>query len=210
MNDALLAEYLAARSELRHGRELPLMSAERRAALLLAESFDGTWPTQRRDAGFAFVQRQLREAWSWEVADRYRFPQKPRRGNALLVRPTGRCGNCQTELRDGQLTFCSQRCRVRFKRHGPGSAVRHCRECAIQMTPECPDAYCADCRETRAATWHVATDDAWEPKPCAVPGCENVAEAENDRGRPPKFCFECGTPAARARRRRAAAKKSKR
>jgi hypothetical protein len=204
MDDATIAEYLAARSELRHGRTLPLMSAERRAALLLAESFDGTWPTQRRDAGFDFVRRQLSEAWSYEVADAYRVPQKPRQGHALLVRPTGRCGNCRAALRDGQLTFCSQRCRMRFKRHGAGSAVRHCRGCDIAMPPENPDRYCRGCREMRAATAHVAVDDAWAPKPCAVPECENVAEAMDDRGRPPKFCVSCGTPAARARRRRAA------
>ncbi|GLY81577.1 hypothetical protein Airi01_098440 [Actinoallomurus iriomotensis] len=207
MTNALVAEYLAARSELRHGRELPLMTAERRAALLLAESLDGTWPTQRRDAGFAFVQRQLREAWSWEVADQYhQFPRNYRRGPALLVKPTGKCGNCGTSLRDGQVTFCSQRCRMRFKRHGPGSAVRHCRGCKQALPASWTGVYCILCCETRAADTHLAMDDVWESKPCAVPGCEGVAEAMGERGRPPKFCCDCATPAARARRRRAAKK----
>lgn len=206
MDDATVAEYLAARSELRHGRALPLMSAERRTALLLAESFDGTWPEQRRDAGFDFVRRQLRDAWSWEVAEQYRLPRPYRRGRALLVRPTGRCGNCGRHLRDGQVTFCSQRCRMRFKRWGPGSAVRHCQKCESALTPDYPDVYCRDCRETNVADAHTRADDVWEPRPCAVPGCDGVAEAMDARGRPPKFCVECATPAARARRRRAAKK----
>lgn len=205
MDDKTLAEYLAARRDLRNGRPLPLMAAERRAALLLAESFDNSWPTQRRDMGLAFVRRQLRDAWSWEVADQYRLPQKPRRGPALLVRPNGKCGNCGGLLRGAQTTFCSQRCRIRFKRHGAGSAVRICRGCRAELPKSYMDVYCVDCRETRVATAHVASDDVWNPTPCAVPECDGVAEGMMS-GRPPKYCVECGTPAARQRRRRAAKK----
>ena len=209
MDDTTVAEYLSAKSDLRNGRPLPLMSAERRAALLFAESFAGTYPTQRRDAGITFVRRQLRDTWSWEVADQYQLPRKYRQGPALLVRPTGKCGNCQQPLRGEQTTFCSQRCRMRFKRHGPGSAVRHCRGCPAAMPSSSTDAYCEDCRETRVATAHTAADDVWEAVPCAVPGCENVAEGYG-WGRPPKYCVDCSTPAARQRRRRAAKRAAKR
>ncbi len=205
--DDTTAAYLAAKADLRNGRPLPLMSAERRAALMLAESFEGTYPTQRRDFGITFIRRQLRDAWSWEVADQYRIPRPHRRGPAMLVRPNGKCGNCGQVLRGEQVTFCSQRCRMRFKRHGPGSAVRDCRGCKSELPASWQDAYCEDCRELRAASAHIEADDAWEPQPCAVPGCAGVAEGDG-HGRPPKFCLSCGTPAARARRRRAAKKAS--
>jgi hypothetical protein len=187
-----VSDYRLAAYAVRNGHERPdgLTDAQY-AALLLAESPDQRWRVMRGQIGHTDVRRNLREAWSWEIAEAYNGPTRPGGAVKTLFTPNGRCGYCDRRLAGGNLTFCNNDCRRYYvRRAARGGIARVCRAdgCEVELGDEYSDHYCTDCQNARHTAAMVADDARWE-RPCETDGCDGVA-VWNGKGRPPSYCVD--------------------